>query len=268
MRRVKITGTPPQDWVADAEALTLKLRNAADEAERDAIIAGNQGLWRDDRIRNWLLGQFNNKCWYSEAQDTVSSIHVDHYRPKGRVKQDLGTIPEGGYWWLTYNWANYRICGQLFNVKKGDLFPIIEGVRCTANDPISLQLEAPFLIDPLSDATRLISYDKDEDGCIAVVAAGIAEPDITRAEKTIEIMGMNLRPRLNEKRNDFWDKCMMKIDEYQNATGAHVLRLVAQASAKAALKQMIHYDSEFSSVSEACIRKHAPEPLLASIFEA
>jgi hypothetical protein len=168
---------------------------------------------------------------------------------------------------MAFNWDNYRICGQLLNVKKGDLFPIIEGVRCTADNPVSLQLEAPVLIDPLSDQTRLISYEKDEDACIAVVAGGIVEPDITRAEKTIEIMGLNLRPRLNEKRNEFWDKCMMKIAEYQNAPGTQVLRLVAQSSAKTALKEMIHYNSEFSSVSEACIRKYAPEPLIAAVFE-
>lgn len=268
MRKVRINGAPPADWVAEAEAVTQQLRNAADEGARETIITANEGLWRDDRIRNWLLGQFNNKCWYSEAQDSVSSIHVDHYRPKGRIKQELGAVPERGYWWLAFTWDNYRICGQLLNVKKGDLFPIIEGARCTADNPVSLQLEAPTLIDPLSDQTRLISYDKDEDACIAVVAAGIAEPDITRAEKTIEIMGLNLRQRLNEKRNDFWDKCMMKISEYQNASGAHVLRLVAQSSAKAALKEMVHYDSEFSSVSEACIRKNASEPLIAAVFDA
>ena len=247
--------------------MTQRLRAAVDESARNLIIAQEEDLWKDDRIRNWLLGQFNNKCWYSEAQDSVSSIHVDHYRPKGRVKQGLGAITEGGYWWLAFDWNNYRICGQLLNVKKGDLFPIIEGVRCSADNPVSLELEAPVLIDPLTDQTRLISYEKDEDACIAVVAAGITEPDITRAVKTIEIMGLNLRPRLNEKRNEFWDRCMMKIDEYRNAPGAQVLRLVAQASAKAALKEMVQYNSEFSSVSEACIRKYAPEPLIAAIFE-
>jgi len=368
MRRVRITGTPPQDWVDEAEALTQKLRAAhqvsfdaggcsvplplqltsdadlptsgtaviaigylkgllrlrvfgadgsivADvteskkEAEHSAvhkmraflapgnwdgspfkpaekkelcriataiartaaiesIIEQHEGLWRDDRIRNWLLGQFNNKCWYSEAQDSVSSIHVDHYRPKGRVKQDLGSTTDEGYWWLAFDWKNYRICGQLLNVKKGDLFPTIEGARCTADDLVSLQLEAPALIDPLTDQTRLISYEKDEDACIAVVAGGLGKSDITRAEKTIEIMGMNLRPRLNEKRNEFWDKCMMKIDEYQNASGAEALRLVAQSSARAALKEMIQYNAEFSSVSEACIRKNAPEPLIAAVFDS
>jgi hypothetical protein len=267
MRQVKINGTPPADWVADAEAVTQLLRAAPDQDARDTIIIGNDGLWRDDRIRNWLLSQFNNKCWYSEAQDSVSSIHVDHYRPKGRVKQELGAILEGGYWWLAFRWDNYRICGQLLNVKKGDLFPIIEGNRCTADDPVSLQLEAPSLIDPLSDQTRLISYEKDEDACVAVIAAGIIEPDITRAKKTIEIMGMNLRPRLNEKRNQFWDKCRMRIAEHQNASGPQALRLVAKSSAKAALKEMVHYDSEFSSVSEACIRKYASEALIAAVFE-
>jgi hypothetical protein len=192
---------------------------------------------------------------------------VDHYRPKGRIKQDLGANPEGGYWWLAFKWENYRICGQLLNVKKGDLFPIVEGTRCTAADPVSLALEAPVLIDPRSEQTRLISYEKDEDACIAVVAAGINEPDISRANTTIEIMGLNLRPRLNEKRNEFWDKCLMKIAEYQNATGPQALRVVYQSSAKSALKSMIRYEAEFSSVSEACIRKNAPEPLIAAIFD-
>lgn len=267
MRRVRIHGNPPADWVAEAEAVTLQLRAAADDAARDAIIEANKGLWIDDRIRNWLLGQFNNKCWYSEAQDSVSSIHVDHYRPKGRVKQELGGDTDCGYWWLAFNWNNYRICGQLLNVKKGDLFPIIEGNRCTADDPVSLHLEAPVLIDPLTDQTRLISYDKDEDACMAVVAAGVQQTDQIRAEKTIEIMGLNLRPRLNEKRNDYWDGCMMKILEYQNAAGPQVFRLIFQASAMARLKEMVQYEAEFSSVSAACIRKNAPESLIAAVFD-
>lgn len=265
MRRVIITGTPPQDWLDDAEEVTQQLRDAA-EADRDAIIEANKGLWIDNRIRNWLLSQFNNKCWYSEAQESVSSIHVDHYRPKGRVKQKLCAEPEEGYWWLAFDWNNYRICGQLLNVKKGDLFPICEGVRCTPANPVSLELEAPTLIDPRKDETRLISYEKDEADCIAVVAAGVVDSDFARAKMTIEILGLNIRPRLNEKRNEFWDKCMMKIDEYQHAQGPQALRQVLQASATSTLKEMIAYSAEFSSISEACIRKNAPEPLIAAVF--
>ena len=78
---------------------------------------------------------------------------------------------------------------------------------------------------------------------------------------------MNRRPRLNEKRNEFWDKCMLRISEHENAVGPQALRLITQASAKVALKEMVEYNSEFSSVSEACIRKNAPEPLVAALFD-
>lgn len=266
MRRVIIQGTPPADWIADADAVTARLRAATSKAERDEIIKEQEDLWRDDRIRNWLLRQFANKCWYTEAYDSVSSIHVDHYRPKGRVKDLDGNECEG-YWWLAFNWENYRICGQLINVKKLDVFPIIEGARANCQDPVSLELEAPLLIDPLTDQARLITYEKDEDGCMAIPASGIDETEEYRAEKTIEVLGLNRRDRLNRKRADFWDKCLLAIEEYKGADGPYVLRQVIKASAKNKLKEMVGYSAEFSSVSEACIRKHAPGSLTASIFE-
>jgi hypothetical protein len=266
MRRIIIQGTPPADWVADAEAVTQQLRTANDEAKRAQVIEANQTLWRDDRIRNWLLQQFHNKCWYTEAYDSVSAIHVDHYRPKGRVK-DLDGCECEGYWWLAFKWDNYRICGQLINVKKLDIFPIVEGARANANDPVSLELEAPLLIDPLTDQARLITYEKDEDGCRAVPAAGVNQAEKYRAEKTIELIGLNLRDRLNRKRADFWDNCLIAIAEYQIADGPQALRNVIQASAKKKLKEMVGYAAEFSSVSEACIRKNAPSSLVALVFE-
>jgi hypothetical protein len=265
MRRVVIQGSPPQDWVEEAEQVTNDLRIAADEAAREVIIDANKKLWRDDRIRNWLLQQFGNKCWYTEAYESVSSIHVDHYRPKGRTS-DLDGNKHDGYWWLTFNWKNYRISGQLINVKKNDIFPIIEGARANADDPVSLELEAPLLIDPITPQAHLISYEKDEEACIAVPAARISSVDKFRAEKTIEVFGLNKRTRLNQKRNDYWEKCLMAIAEHSGEDGPHVLRLVRQASALSKLKEMIAYKAEFSSVVEACIRKKAPESLVAEIF--
>jgi len=265
MRKVIIRGTPPTDWIADAELVTNRLRAESDENERQRIIDESQGLWRDNRIRDWLLQQFNNKCWYTEAYESVSPYHVDHYRPKGLVK-DLEGVETEGYWWLAFDWSNYRICGHMINSKKGHLFPIVEGVRATPNDPISLRLEAPLFIDPLTDQTRLISYEKDEETCIAVPSARITGAEEFRATKTIELLGLNLRDRLNQKRAEFWDQCLMAIADYK-ADAPQVLQLVQQASALARLKQMVAYGAEFSSVSEACIRKNAPESLIASVFE-
>jgi hypothetical protein len=108
MRKVVITGTPPQSWVDKADAITQQLVDAPDDAARKIILDANEGLWRDDRIRNWLLQQFANKCWYTEAFESVSPLHVDHFRPKGRVT-NLDGSTEKGYWWLTFNWKNYGL---------------------------------------------------------------------------------------------------------------------------------------------------------------
>jgi len=266
MRQVIIQGKPPQDWIDEAEQVTTALRAAVDEATRKAIINDNKILWRDDRIRNWLLKQFANKCWYTEAYESVSSIHVDHYRPKGRTTDLEGTKCEG-YWWLAFNWRNYRISGQLINVKKLDVFPIIEGARANADDPISLELEAPLLIDPVTSQARLISYERDEDACIAVPAASINDVEKFRANNTIDILGLNKRYRLNAKRAVYWDKCMEAIAEYSKGGAPQVLCLVYKALAVCKLKEMIAYKAEFSSVVEACLRKKAPEPLLAEVFD-
>jgi hypothetical protein len=265
MRRVTITGAPPQDWVDEAEQVTNALRAVTTDAARKKIIDEKKGLWRDDRIRDWLLQQFANKCWYTEAYESVSSIHIDHYRPKGCAKDLDGNECEG-YWWLAFDWTNYRISGQLINVKKKDVFPIVEGARANADDPISLELEAPLLIDPMTPQTRLVSYEKDEDGCIAVPAAAINEVEKFRAENTIDVLGLNKRDRLNAKRADYWDKCMEAIAEYSTEGNAYALCLVRQASAVSKLKGMVAYKAEFSSVVEACIRKKAPESLIAEVF--
>lgn len=265
MRKVIICGTPPQDWIDDAQAVSDQLRAAANKAEREEIIDKKQSLWRDDRIRNWLLKQFNNKCWYTEAYDSVSSIHVDHYRPKGRVR-DLNGNEKEGYWWLAFNWKNYRICGQLINVKKSDVFPLTEGVQATSER--LLRLEAPLIIDPREEEARLISYEKDEDACIAVPSADISDAEKFRAEKTIDVLGLNRLVRLNQKRAELWDECLMEIADYKSgAEDPQAIRLVNQVSAIKKLKRRVTYEVEFSSVSEACIRKHSPAPLIASVFE-
>ncbi|TOK93087.1 hypothetical protein, partial [Vibrio parahaemolyticus] len=71
-----------------------------------------------------------------------------------------------------------------------------------------LKLEGAVLIDPLTDETRLISFDRDDDGCIAVLAGGIDDIEKFKAEKTIEILGLNRLDKLNQKRGKKWDECL------------------------------------------------------------
>ncbi len=265
MRKIKIEGTPPQDWIDAGDKITQQLHTAVDKEARQKIIDDNEGFWRDPRIRDWLLKQFHNKCWYSEAYDSVSSIHVDHFRPKGRITELDGTTYDG-YWWLTFNWKNYRIAGQLINTKKNDKFPLINGNRAVSSDVATLELECYYLIDPLTEDANLISYEKDEDGCIAVAAIDIDQDDLQRVDKTIDIIGLNRLDRLNQKRLDFWDNCIKEILNYKSSQGPTALKSIRRVLATTKLKEMISYKSEFSSVCMACIRKNAPEPIWNEVF--
>lgn len=269
MRMVRISKdlAPPADWLKKAVAASAALKKAETKDERDALIEAKQTIWRDDRIRNWLLGLFHNKCWYSEAQEAVSAYHVDHFRPKGQVT-DVGRInPEPGYWWLAFNWENYRICGQLINVKKNDVFPLINGHRATPDDPQSMKLEAPALLDLTTDDACLISFDMDEDGCRAVPTGGADEEDCARVMTTIEVIGLNRLDRLNSKRAQVWQDCREKLASYAAASGEPpALKKLHRALMITELKKRVAYESELSSVAEACIRKNGSELVCTQVF--
>jgi hypothetical protein len=269
MRKVRVPNDqhPPADWLADAEAASAQLAVAMTDAEREAIIEAKGKIWRDDRIRNWLLGLFYNKCWYSEAQEAVSAYHVDHFRPKGQVTGVGRTRPEPGYWWLAFNWQNYRICGQLINVKKSDVFPLVSGHRATPDAPGSLRLEAPSLLDPTTDDARLVSFEMDEDGCRAVPSGGADAEDFARVITTIEVIGLNRLDRLNRKRADVWEECREKLASYAAASDEPpALKLLQRILIVVDLKKRVAYESELSSVAEACIRKLGSELVCAQVF--
>lgn len=269
MRKVVIPEkqTPPQDWLEEAQKLTAALSAATSDDERTKLIEQHEGLWRDNRVRDWLLGLFHNKCWYTEAQEAVSAYHVDHYRPKGRVTDIGRTKPEPGYWWLAFEWKNYRICGHLINVKKSDVFPLSAGHRATHDAPASLRLEAPILIDPTTDDARLICFEMDEDGCRAVPMLGADEEDCARVEATIEILGLNRLNRLNQKRADVWRECQEKLTSYEAAAQEPpALKSLRRALVVEDLKKLVRYESELSSVAEACIRKLGSEVVRAQVY--
>jgi len=104
----------------------------------------------------------------------------------------------------------------------------------------------------------------DEDGCRAISAADNDEQDGLKAERTIEILGLNIRNQLNRKRKDKWDQCLRHIQNYRSANktcGAHALKSIFQAVAVTELNELRRYAAEFSSVADACIEKMAPEAL-------
>lgn len=151
IRQADVQVRLPNDWdtqVKDAKSgILAKVRQAARDARaqgktgadfRKAVckaahkaINEADGVWSN--AKNALARVSEDKCWYCECKEDRSDLHVDHFRPKGRV---TGEQNHPGYWWLALEWKNFRLaCTNCNCVRedseidedggKGNKFPII-----------------------------------------------------------------------------------------------------------------------------------------------
>lgn len=196
---------PPQpEWLAKAKALTDRLKAAGSKAERDRIIDENSSVWTE--IKEWLSTFSDGKCWFSEARETYSHYQVEHFRPKKEAREP----DRDGYWWLSFDYRNYRLCGGVGNAKKGSYFPLREGTNPALCKDDNCDDEAPLLIDPtvLKDV-MLITFT--EGG-----KAEPAEPDgwqHQRAYCSIKRYKLNDYQPLVTARANVWLQCQFDVDE-------------------------------------------------------
>ena len=130
------------------------------EARRRAVSAGldrpsRQRVWRDLGPAFARLGY--NKCWYSETRNDGSDGNIDHFRPKASVAED-GT--HEGYWWLAFDWRNFRYSSQWCNQRrndprngtsggKADRFPLQPDGTRAQRETDCRDRESPALLDPV-----------------------------------------------------------------------------------------------------------------------
>jgi hypothetical protein len=249
------SGAVDRAWIADAEALAQQLIRAPDKAARDALIDANAALW--GRLREWLLRLSHDKCWYSEARDLFSVLEVEHYRPKKRCKRSPRGLVSDGYWWLAFEWSNYRLCGKVGNAKKGDFFPLAERSPVATHNGLSILNEIPLLLDPACPADPdLLSFD--EDGACGPHADA---DGFTQLRVTTTTARFNLNHgRIKKARQRVWSRCWRLITDCralvqqlnQAAGAADRARLIQN---KEELRRMVHPESEFSAVAKDCLGK-------------
>ena len=256
---ININGKNPRgDWCRRAEELTEQLKNLHTHEERKRLIESKRHMWKE--LKDWLLELSNGKCWYSEAKELVSDYHVDHFRPKNRAKQLDGDEREG-YWWLAFDWKNYRISGSICNSLhcgadgethgKADYFPLKNGCIPANSPDCDLEDELIYLLDPTDpDDPILLTFDE----------SGYAKPSadegtfrFIRAEETIKLLHLDFY-RLVDERKKIWNKCNRLINMAQN------LMEKESVSSNARLKEtfkdireMTSPCSELSSTATACL---------------
>lgn len=178
---------PSPEWKAKAEKalddLRKEIKNAelAAELSKEDIAAARKkaisdGLKKKTRQKIWRdlsddLGKLTNyKCWYSESKNSGSDKDVDHFRPKGSV---LENPDHEGYWWLAFDWKNYRYSCTWCNQRrvdrihstdggKWDHFPLCEENSRAKDECDDCDNEDVELIDPTHPSEwKLLTFRSD-----------------------------------------------------------------------------------------------------------
>jgi len=250
---------PDETWQKKAKALSDQLDSAATREERDKIIRENSTVWGE--LKPWLLEISRGKCWFSEARDYFSHWDVEHYRPKSAAKDADGTVHEG-YWWLAFDWHNFRICGNVGNRKKGVFFPLRTGTHHATATDRNTDDEFPLLLDPARiDDTLLLSFDENGD---VKTLSDLDKWSATRVEESIKRYKLRDHEPLMEARRDVWSKCVREVNLCQNLMTE--LSNNPTATKKEAVRQqmlkileMAAFEAEFSATASECLRSRSEQ---------
>lgn len=96
-----------------------RCRNTVEQNVAQQRFGGSH--YKNNQVKEALRKAFSGKCAYCESSIAYgATLHVEHYRPKNKVKEDPG---HPGYYWLGHEWNNLLWACQACNNKKGTNFP-------------------------------------------------------------------------------------------------------------------------------------------------
>ena len=223
-------------------------------AERNKFIDKNSGHW--GKLKPWLFALSSGKCWFTEGRDICSHKDVEHFRPKKEAKSLDGMVREG-YWWLAFDYNNFRAAGNVPNRKKGGWFPLHVESRCSTFRARCEESETPFLLDPIRQAdVNLLAFDEEGN---AIPAPEANDWEKQRVEVSIERLKLNDHDALPQERRRVWQKVSEAIEGYLDAKSKYRpgINQAPAEKMEEKLKQIRAHtraDAELSAVALWCVR--------------
>jgi hypothetical protein len=264
-------GWPPDGWEELVEKAKEELRNLSDGKSRAGIFKKYSHVW--SKVKDYYRDLSHEKCWYCETKTDRHRGDMDHYRPKGGI---TGTN-HPGYWWLAFEWKNWRFCCEICNSKladhetgivggKGNDFPLVgndESRRiwseCHYEDLIC---ELPALLDPTEqEDTKLLTFLRD--GRPASRTTDECSIEYERVKCSIRAYHLD-HSKLNRKRKEIYHQVRELVEEYQRYQPKWEKErdLSARAVAKRAmtkLLRMIAPHAEYSVAARAYLKGYRRE---------
>lgn len=244
------------DWLIKSAQLVTDLallHAAGKQQERNDLIDANSTHW--GALKEWLLALSNGKCWFSEVRELYSHYDVEHFRPKKEAKEFDATVRDG-YWWLAFDYMNFRVCGNVGNRKKGGWFPLQDGsLRSTHSAPCE-ESETHYLLDPIvDDDVDLIAFD--EEGKL-IPLPGCSAWEEKRVTETVKRLKLNDHTPLTEERRKVWQRVDKLIEDFSKAkarcgAGNNPAAKTKLLEVRAGIRALTHSSAELSAVARCCL---------------
>ncbi len=175
----------------------------------------SDNIYGSDEIREILATLQHDKCCYCESKPRATSpLQIDHFRPKGAVRQSKGSERiHPGYYWLAYRWDNLVLACEECNRKKSDFFPLEDPGQRTRNHRDPLDQESPLLLNP---------YVETDPGEHLTFDGSACQPGTERGRVTVTFLGLN-RPKLQEERQEVLEMLALLRDVARHPDGSDTI---------------------------------------------
>lgn len=268
---------PPEGWEDMLREAEAELEATLPGPDRSALFEkySQSKKYKDvwAILKKRLRDLSHDKCWYCETSTHRMPNEIDHHRPKSRVTNS----DHPGYWWLMFDWHNFRFTCKLCNSRfpdpetkelggKGNHFPLLNGEndRIRSKDEYQdyedLLREIPMLLDPVNlDDPSWLTFDEISGKPVPLM---IDEETFNykRAKISIEAYHLDYEP-LNRARRRIYHKILRLVRDYERYQkkweeekkdySAHVLANRARDE----LKEMLADDAPYSSAARAYLGK-------------
>lgn len=208
---IKTTDPDVVAWLSDAKVHLEELSKLTTHDDRKKYMV-NHNIW--SKFKPILIRYYGEKCWYSECSLEGSFGDVDHFRPKGKsTDTEENLILSDGYWWLAYDYLNYRLSCEKSNRNfgnggKNDIFPLKPGTMPASQGNKN---DIPILLDPCVDSDVDL-IDCNEAG--EIVALSSDPYEILRVDISKKVYNWDC---FNAARKKIRSKCKTALELFEMA---------------------------------------------------